>query len=75
MNKLICLAAALLLTACGEVDQSLGRATGAGSDATAHAGTGKAYMESGWTPGDKASWESKLKARAQYGQNEYSRTR
>jgi hypothetical protein len=74
MKKFIYLALALLLAACGEVDQSLGRSTGAGSDAAAHAGTGKAYMEPGWTPGDKTSWESRLKARAQYGQNEYSRT-
>jgi hypothetical protein len=74
MNKLIYLVLPLALTACGEVDQSLGRSTGAGSDASVYSGTGKAYMEPGWTPGDKTSWESRLKARAQYGQNEYSRT-
>jgi hypothetical protein len=37
------------------------------------AGTGKAYTVGGWKQGDKASWEAQLKARAQYGQNDYSR--
>jgi membrane-bound lytic murein transglycosylase B len=31
-------------------------------------------MQSGWKAGDKAGWEAQLKARQQYGQNEYSRT-
>jgi hypothetical protein len=62
--------AAFLLAACGEADQTLG---GVKSDAPAHGGTGKAYVESGWKPGDKGSWESQLKARGQYGQNEYNR--
>ena len=71
MNKtLTIVAVALLLAACGEAKQELG---GAKSDAPSHSGTGKAYVESGWKPGDKASWESKLKARGQYGQNEYNR--
>lgn len=75
MKKLafLTVTAAFLLAACGEVDQSLGRATGAGSDAPAYAGTGKAYVDSGWQPGDKTSWESKLKTRTQNGQNEYTR--
>ena len=69
-NLLIAASAAFLLAACGEVDQSM---AGAKSDAPSYNGTGKAYVESGWKPGDKASWESKLKARGQYGQNEYNR--
>jgi hypothetical protein len=36
-------------------------------------GTGKAFVEAGWKQGDKASWESHLKARSQYGQNDYTR--
>jgi hypothetical protein len=67
---LIAASAAFLLAACGEVDQSM---AGAKSDAPSYNGTGKAYVEPGWKPGDKASWESKLKARGQYGQNEYNR--
>jgi major membrane immunogen (membrane-anchored lipoprotein) len=71
MKKILTLvSAACLLAACGEVDQSLG---GAKQDAPSYNGTGKAYVEPGWKAGDKTSWESKLKARVQYGQNEYSR--
>jgi len=69
-KALIIASATLLLAACGEVDQSMG---GAKQDAAAFNGTGKAYVEPGWKSGDKASWESKLKARGQYGQNEYNR--
>lgn len=59
------------LTACGERPQ-----TGAGirSDAPSYAGTGSNFMQSGWKAGDKAAWEAQLKARQQYGQNEYTRT-
>ncbi|HBH37148.1 MAG TPA: hypothetical protein DDX06_02050 [Curvibacter sp.] len=69
-NILIAASLASLLAACGEVDQSL---AGAKSDAPSYNGTGKAYVDPGWKPGDKASWETKLKARGQYGQNEYNR--
>ena len=58
-----------LLCACGEKPQTLGT----GKDASAYSGTGKAFVEAGWKPGDKTSWESQLKARGQYGQNDYSR--
>jgi hypothetical protein len=30
-------------------------------------------MNQQWKQGDKASWESQLKARNQYGQNDYTR--
>jgi heat shock protein HslJ len=71
MKKTLTLASvALLLAACGEVDQSMG---GAKQDAPAYSGTGKAYVAPDWKPGDKTSWESRLKARGQYGQNEYNR--
>ncbi len=69
-KTLIVLSSVLLLAACGEKAQTAG---GAKSDASAYSGTGKAYVEPGWKAGDKASWESKLKARGQYGQNEYNR--
>jgi hypothetical protein len=44
------------------------------SDAAPYTGTGKAYAEKTFKPGDKAAWESALRARAQNGQNDYSRT-
>jgi starvation-inducible outer membrane lipoprotein len=61
---------AFLLAACGESPQphALGK-----NDTAPYKGTGKPYVEKGWTQGDKASWESALKARAQNGQNDYSR--
>ncbi|MBK6650382.1 MAG: hypothetical protein IPG42_12245 [Betaproteobacteria bacterium] len=59
------------LTACGEKPQTAGTPK---SDTAPMMGTGVAsYTVSGWTAGDKASWESALKARQQLGQNEYSR--
>ena len=70
MKRAVCLMAlAALLSACGEKPQTLGT----GKDASPYSGTGKAFVETGWKPGDKASWESQLKARNQYGQNDYSR--
>ena len=70
IRTLYLVALAALLSACGEKPQTLG--TG-GKDASAFSGTGKAFVEAGWKPGDKASWESQLKARGQYGQNDYTR--
>jgi hypothetical protein len=31
------------------------------------------YAAPGWKAGDKTSWEQSLRARAQYGQNDYTR--
>lgn len=59
-----------LLTACGEKPQTLGTGN---KDALSYSGTGKAFVEGGWKQGDKASWESHLKARMQNGQNDYSK--
>ena len=68
---LMAVLAVAALAACGEKPQ-----TGAGirSDAPPYAGTGSNFTQPGWKAGDKASWESELKARQQYGQNEYTRT-
>ena len=44
------------------------------SDAPPYAGTGSNFTQPGWKAGDKSSWEAQLKARQQYGQNEYTRT-
>jgi hypothetical protein len=65
------IACAFLLVACGDKPQSAG---GVKQDTAPFAGTGKPYVEPGWKPGDKASWESHLKARTQNTQNEYSKT-
>ena len=72
MNKLLLvLFAAWLLAACGEKPQALG---GAKQDKAPYTGTGVgAFTASDWKPGDKTSWEQKLKARAQYGMNDHSR--
>ena len=58
------------MAACGDKPQALESSK---TDNTAYSGTGKAFVNPGWTQGDKASWESQLKARNQYGQNDYTR--
>jgi hypothetical protein len=58
------------LSACGEKPQTGG---GVKHDAAPYAGTGSNFTQPGWTAGDKTSWEQQLRARQQYGQNEYSR--
>jgi hypothetical protein len=64
-------AAAAVLSACGEKPQEMG---GTRSDQSPYAGVGQSqYQQPGWKVGDKASWEQQLKSRAQYGMNEYSR--
>lgn len=69
-NAIGVIAVVLLLSACGERPQTAG--TGKpGSEP--FKGTGSVFVESGWKPGDKASWESHMKARSQYGQNDYAR--
>lgn len=65
-------AAVLMLAACGEKPQEQ---TGAKSDSAAFQGTGVAsFTRPGWTAGDANSWQQQLRARGQYGQNEYNRT-
>jgi opacity protein-like surface antigen len=66
-------AAALALSACGDQPQEL---TGSGvkQDGAHHQGVGASqYAQAGWKAGDRNSWEQQLKARAQYGQNDYTR--
>ncbi len=72
MKKLIGVVAVtlLVLTACGEKPQTAGTGK-TGSEP--YKGTGSAFVQSGWKPGDQASWESHMKARSQYGQNDYAR--
>lgn len=72
MKKLaVVLFTVLLLGACGEKPQSAG---GSNRDTPPYMGTGvAASTEPGWKVGDKTSWEQALRARTQFGQNEYSR--
>ena len=71
-TTLLILCSMLALSACGEKPQEL--KGGSKSDGAAYTGTGVAAFTAGdWKPGDKASWEQKLKARGQYGQNDYTR--
>ena len=64
---------ALGLTACGDKVQEL-----AGQpklDAAPYTGTGvQVFTTSDWKAGDKNSWAQQLKTRAQYGQNDHSRS-
>jgi uncharacterized lipoprotein YajG len=70
-NVLIAFASVALLAACGEKPQTLG---GNRSDVAPFQGATNSYVVPGWKAGDKVSWEQALKARAQYTQNEYTRT-
>jgi hypothetical protein len=66
-----CLTMLLALAACGEKPQTLGAA---GKDQSPKEGVGASqYAVPGWKAGDAQAWQSQLRARAQYGQNEYSR--
>ncbi len=67
-------AAVLLLSllACSEKPQTAGSAK---LDASPYSGAGAAYTEKNWKAGDKTSWESALRVRAQHGQNDYSRAK
>ena len=58
------------LAACGDKPQSAGGVKG---DTAPYTGTGKAYAQTNWKQGDKASWESALKVRTQNGQNDYTK--
>ena len=64
--------AAMALAACGEKPQTGG---GVPHDAPPYAGTGSQFTAPGWKAGDAGSWQQELKARMQYGQNEYNRVR
>ncbi len=64
-------ASALMLAACGDKPQGMG---GIKSDSAPSAGVGSSqYAAPGWKAGDANGWQQQLRARAQYGQNEYNR--
>jgi hypothetical protein len=77
LKRISGLASALLLVtgrpACGDKAQEL--AGQPNLDAAPYTGTGvKVFTESDWKAGDKNSWAQQLKTRAQYGQNDHSRS-
>jgi hypothetical protein len=72
MKTFLCVfSSVFLLAACGDKPQGMG---GVRQDTSPYTGTGVgAFTSSDWKAGDRNSWEQKLKTRAQYGQNDYSR--
>ena len=58
------------LSACGEKAQTLGTK----NDAKPHTGAAAAFNAPGWKAGDPIGWEQQLRTRAQYGQNDHSRS-
>jgi hypothetical protein len=69
-NLIGILVLAASVSSCGDKPQVLETSR---RDSAAFTGTDKAFVNPGWKPGDKGSWESQLKARQQYGQNDYTR--
>lgn len=75
LTTLCVVGAVALLTACGERPQTNGGLTGAKRDASPVSGTDAVvFRQGGWKAGDQAGWSQQLKARAQYGMNDHSRT-
>ena len=77
LKRITGLASALFLVAglaaCG--DKTQGLAGQPKLDAAPYTGTGvKVFTESDWKAGDKNSWAQQLKTRAQYGQNDHTRS-
>ncbi len=71
--SIVLAASAFALAACGDKPQEM-NAAGVKQDGAPYQGVGQSqYSQTGWKPGDKASWEQQLKTRAQYGQNDYTR--
>jgi predicted small lipoprotein YifL len=75
LGLLMAATVAVSLAACGEKPQTAGDSNAKKADAKAWEGsTAQGYSVDGWKAGDKDSWETQMKARAQRGQNEYSRS-
>ena len=61
----------LVLGACGERIQTTAVGGEKKSDTKSWDANNSIYLAPGWTPGDKASWEAQLRARAQ-SQNDFA---
>jgi hypothetical protein len=71
MRALIVLMLTMGLVACGETDQSLVASAKKPDSKPWQAAPGP-YTVKGWSAGDKTSWETQLRTRAQT-QNEYAK--
>ncbi|RJG07460.1 hypothetical protein D3870_16970 [Noviherbaspirillum cavernae] len=69
---LLAMAAASVI-GCGEIDQAQSASNTNRGDTPAWKGAKDPFVAKGWTPGDKASWESQMRTRS-LNQNEYVRT-
>lgn len=70
IGRIVLVAAlAAALSACGEKPQT---AATKKADGKPWEGVQKSHVAQGWKAGDKASWESQMRVRAQ-SQNEYAR--
>ncbi len=73
LSTVAILLAAFAVAACGETPQDAS-AAGVKVDRPVYQGVGESpFVAPGWKAGDRASWQAELKARAQYGQNDYTR--
>ena len=62
-----------LLAGCGEIDQGKSAGNTNRGDEPAYKGAKNGFVAKGWTAGDKGTWETQLRTRAQT-QNEYVKT-
>lgn len=72
MKRLVIVTAALLLAACGEVDQSKQGAGVDRGDRAAYTGAHGTIAAKGWEAGSSSSWQQQIRHRGQL-QNEYNR--
>jgi hypothetical protein len=69
---LLWISMAAFIAGCGEVPQEKTAATTNRGDTPAWQGAKNPFVAQGWTPGNKASWETQMQNRVQY-QNEYTK--
>ncbi|AXA91434.1 hypothetical protein [Massilia sp. YMA4] len=72
MKRLVIVTAALLLAACGEVDQSRPGVAVERGDQAAYTGAHGTIAAKGWEAGNRTSWQQQVRNRGQL-QNEYNR--
>lgn len=70
-SSLYLLAGVLALGACGETVQTVPVGGARTPDMSGWEANNSAYLARGWTPGDRAAWETQLRARAQ-AQNDFA---
>ena len=73
MKAIVIAAAALLLSACGDVDQSMTGTKVSRGDDPAYKGAHNLNVAKGWEAGNKDAWNKQIRERGQL-QNEYMKT-